>query len=50
MGGFIVRTAAEDVSEESLQQDANFLKRLWRKVLERKSNILQNQCSMESLP
>ncbi|HHW7523222.1 TPA: ribonuclease G, partial [Mannheimia haemolytica] len=37
LGGFIVRTAAEDVSEESLQQDANFLKRLWRKVLERKS-------------
>ncbi|AGH38244.1 Ribonuclease G [Bibersteinia trehalosi USDA-ARS-USMARC-188] len=36
LGGFIVRTAAEDVSEESLQQDANFLKRLWRKVLERK--------------
>lgn len=36
LGGFIVRTAAEDVSEECLQQDANFLKRLWRKVLERK--------------
>lgn len=36
LGGFIVRTAAEDVSEESLQQDADFLKRLWRKVLERK--------------
>ncbi|MDG6882099.1 Ribonuclease G [Phocoenobacter uteri] len=37
LGGFIVRTAAEDVSEESLQQDAAFLKRLWRKVMERKS-------------
>lgn len=37
LGGFIVRTAAEDVSEESLAQDAAFLKRLWRKVLERKA-------------
>ncbi len=37
LGGFIVRTAAEEVSEESLQQDAAFLKRLWRKVMERKS-------------
>lgn len=36
LGGFIVRTAAEDVSEDSLIQDATFLKRLWRKVLERK--------------
>lgn len=39
LGGFIVRTAAEDVSEESLQQDAIFLKRLWRKVLERKEKL-----------
>lgn len=39
LGGFIVRTAAEDVAEESLQQDANFLKRLWRKVLERKEKL-----------
>ncbi|MDP8160760.1 ribonuclease G [Pasteurella atlantica] len=37
IGGFIVRTAAEGVSEESLQQDAIFLKRLWRKIIERKS-------------
>lgn len=37
LGGFIVRTAAEEVSEESLQQDVAFLKRLWRKVLERKA-------------
>lgn len=36
LGGFIIRTAAEDVKEESLEQDAAFLKRLWRKVLERK--------------
>ncbi|MEE3700258.1 ribonuclease G [Mannheimia haemolytica] len=36
LGGFIVRTAAEEATEESLKQDVEFLKRLWRKVLERK--------------
>lgn len=35
-GGFIIRTVAEEASEESLQQDVAFLKRLWQKVLERK--------------
>ncbi len=49
LGGFIVRTAAEEATEESLKQDVEFLKRLWRKVLERKGNIPQNQCFMESL-
>ena len=37
LGGFIIRTATEGASEEELRQDAEFLKRLWRKVLERKS-------------
>lgn len=37
LGGFIIRTAAEGVNERELQQDADFLKRLWRKVLERKA-------------
>lgn len=37
LGGFIIRTATEGSSEEELRQDAEFLKRLWRKVLERKS-------------
>ncbi len=37
LGGFIVRTAAEGASEEELIQDAEFLKRLWRKILERKA-------------
>ncbi|MFD0966299.1 ribonuclease G [Seminibacterium arietis] len=36
LGGFIVRTAAEGVTEEELIQDAEFLKRLWRKVIERR--------------
>ncbi|MDO4430366.1 MAG: ribonuclease G [Lonepinella koalarum] len=37
LGGYIVRTAAEGVSETELKQDADFLKRLWRKVLERRA-------------
>ena len=37
LGGYIIRTAAEGVSEEELKQDADFLKRLWRKVMERKA-------------
>lgn len=37
LGGFIIRTATEGASEKELRQDAEFLKRLWRKVLERKS-------------
>lgn len=37
LGGFIIRTAAEGVSDEELSQDAAFLKRLWNKVLERRA-------------
>ncbi|GAA5194511.1 ribonuclease G [Ferrimonas gelatinilytica] len=35
-GGFIIRTAAENASEEELAHDAAFLRRVWRKVLERR--------------
>ncbi|CAJ0998587.1 Ribonuclease G [Sodalis praecaptivus] len=35
-GGFIIRTAAEGIGNEELSQDADFLKRLWTKVMERK--------------
>jgi ribonuclease G len=34
-GGFIVRTAAEGASAHELEQDANFLKRLWAKIQQR---------------
>ncbi|MDT0582253.1 MULTISPECIES: ribonuclease G [Alteromonadaceae] len=34
-GGFIVRTAAEGVSENELKQDAAFLRRLWAKIQSR---------------
>lgn len=36
LGGFIIRTAAEGASEDELKQDAAFLQRVWRKVLERR--------------
>ena len=36
LGGYIIRTATEGVGEQELEQDAAFLKRLWRKILERK--------------
>jgi ribonuclease G len=43
-GGFILRTAAEGVSESELIQDAEFLRRLWAKIQSRlkikKSHIL----------
>lgn len=37
LGGFIIRTAAEGVCEDELKQDVDFLKRLWRKVMERRA-------------
>ncbi|UJF19147.1 ribonuclease G [Vibrio sp. SS-MA-C1-2] len=36
LGGFIIRTAAEGATEKELIQDAEFLKRLWSKVIERR--------------
>ncbi|MGL5031351.1 MAG: ribonuclease G [Aeromonas sp.] len=44
LGGYIIRTAAEGVGEQELEQDAAFLKRLWRKILERKQKYLS--CKM----
>ncbi|WP_432455995.1 MULTISPECIES: ribonuclease G [unclassified Agarivorans] len=38
LGGFIIRTAAEGVGAEELERDAAFLKRVWRKVLQRKES------------
>lgn len=36
LGGYIIRTAAEGATEQELAQDAAFLKRLWKKVIERR--------------
>ena len=44
LGGFIVRTAAEGVGERELEQDTQYLKRLWSKVLERRQKY--KPCSM----
>jgi ribonuclease G len=38
LGGFIIRTAAEGIGADELEQDAAFLKRVWRKVLQRKES------------
>lgn len=36
-GGFIVRTAAEGVGEREFMEDAAFLRRLWKKIEERRA-------------
>ncbi len=38
-GGFIVRTAAEGVSEEQLTKDVNFLLKLWQDVLKQSDAV-----------
>ncbi|MBM7455540.1 ribonuclease G [Oceanisphaera litoralis] len=43
-GGYIIRTAAEGIGETELAQDAAFLKRLWRKIQERR--VKYPSCSM----
>ncbi|MFD1009297.1 MULTISPECIES: ribonuclease G [Oceanisphaera] len=43
-GGYIIRTAAEGVGEVELAQDAAFLKRLWRKIQERRGKY--SACSI----
>lgn len=48
-GGYILRTAAEGVSEQELLQDANFLKRLWDKIQSRNKGK-QIQVLYEDLP
>jgi ribonuclease G len=37
-GGFILRTAAEGVNGKELRQDAEFLRRLWDKIVSRKKS------------
>lgn len=39
LGGFIVRTAAEGVGDAELEQDAQFLMRLWKKIQERRQSL-----------
>jgi len=47
--GFIVRTAAEGASEQALKQDAEFLRRLWTKIKERKKRYSKGGMLYEDL-
>ncbi|AMD01610.1 ribonuclease G [Halomonas sp. M5N1S17] len=49
-GGFIVRTAAENVGQEELFADMHFLLRLWRKVSERKVSAPSPSVIYDDLP
>ncbi|WP_105167233.1 ribonuclease G [Pseudoalteromonas sp. T1lg23B] len=48
-GGFIVRTAAEGASEAELQHDAEFLKKLWRKIISRRKKTSKASILHEDL-
>lgn len=49
-GGYILRTAAEGVSEAELLADLKFLHRLWQKIGERKSTVKCGEPLHEDLP
>lgn len=48
--GYILRTAAEDVSENDLAQDMAFLQRVWAKILEREKEFKPSTCVYQDLP
>ena len=48
--GFILRTAAEGVSEDELRQDIEFLYRVWNRILERERNSQPGACVYCDLP
>src|SRR5690606_34859563 len=49
-GGYIVRTAAQGASVESLREDMSYLERLWRHVRERAQQVGAGQIVHEDLP
>ena len=49
-GGYILRTAAEGVTETELLSDLQFLHRLWNKLGERKSSVRCGEPLHEDLP
>lgn len=49
-GGYILRTAAEGVSESELLADLKYLHRLWEKLGERKSSVKCGEPLHEDLP
>nr|WP_217434857.1 ribonuclease G [Marinifaba aquimaris] len=48
-GSFIVRTAAEGAGEKEIRQDAAFLRRLWKKIIERKNRGIRYSCLYQDL-
>ncbi len=48
-GGFIVRTAAEGVGDDEIQQDIKFLKKLWSKILKKKKGVRKSCVIYEDL-
>ncbi|KJY97681.1 ribonuclease G [Pseudoalteromonas ruthenica] len=48
-GGFIVRTAAEGASEHELKHDAEFLKKLWLKIVDRRKKTRKENILHEDL-
>ncbi len=49
-GGFIVRTAAENVSEEELYRDIEFLRKIWDSTMVRAKNTFPPALVYEDLP
>lgn len=49
-GGYIIRTAAEGVSEKELALDIAFLKRLWIKITENKKYHKKDRCLYKEVP
>jgi len=49
-GGFILRTAAEGVDEESIASDLHFLQRLWASVTEQMGSAKPTEIVHEDLP
>ncbi|WNC72915.1 ribonuclease G [Thalassotalea psychrophila] len=47
--GFIVRTVAEGAGEEELAHDAEFLRRVWKKVVERKQRKQTDQALYQDI-
>lgn len=48
--GYILRTAAEGVSADDLQQDIDFLQRVWNKIGERDKTAKPGSCVYHDLP
>jgi len=49
-GGYIVRTAAEGVARDALQEDMNFLSRLWTSISQRVAEGGENGLVYQALP